>query len=211
MGAAAGVLSTKRERELKDEKVRLQSQAEVVDLRTSDALKYNADLVSAIDELRRERSGWNANNNSFDAKEKTMAADMHGFASGAHSALDEKERVSTRLRRLRHEYSQEVSLHDVSYDEDSKLIDELRAKHAELEAEDERIDELQKRLEFQAMRKRRDTQVLRVARRACGASRCKAGMWRGISDLLSCGRAGTLNTTPVHRRTRAHRHQRWLC
>ena len=36
-----------------------------------------------------------------------MSADMRSFASAAHAALDEKERMRSRLRRMRHEYRAE--------------------------------------------------------------------------------------------------------
>uniref|UniRef100_A0A7S4HDR8 Uncharacterized protein n=1 Tax=Prymnesium polylepis TaxID=72548 RepID=A0A7S4HDR8_9EUKA len=126
-GAAAGELATRQEREMHEKRKRLSAHLNVVEERASEAEQVNAGLESTINELRLARQRHTMHNNACAAKEKTMAFDMHGFAAGAHAALDEKERLAGRLRRLRHEYKQEVAGTDQELEVIHHTLNELQA------------------------------------------------------------------------------------
>mmetsp|Transcript_10862 Transcript_10862/g.28552 ORF Transcript_10862/g.28552 Transcript_10862/m.28552 type:complete len:363 (-) Transcript_10862:573-1661(-) len=141
-----------------EKRKRLSAHLNVVEERASEAEQVNAGLESTINELRLARQRHTMHNNACAAKEKTMAFDMHGFAAGAHAALDEKERLAGRLRRLRHEYKQEVAGTDQELEVIHHTLNELQERHAELIDAAEKDDEFIRRQECRAMRKRRDTQ-----------------------------------------------------
>ena len=71
------------------------------------AAAVNKALENMINELRRERESQLKLVHQREERERAMALDMRGFAASAHAALDEKERVKGRVRRMRHEWKQE--------------------------------------------------------------------------------------------------------
>ena len=57
---------------------------------------------------------------------------MHNFAASSHSALDERERLNGRLRRMRHEYRQEVAAFTHEFDDIHELLVAIQERHNEL-------------------------------------------------------------------------------
>ena len=73
----------------------------VAESRVSEAQNVNKQLEKCITELRLERKNVLAKKRKADEKEKQMVAEMRGFSATAHSALDEKEKVNAKEKRLR--------------------------------------------------------------------------------------------------------------
>jgi hypothetical protein len=75
----------------------------VLNSRLGEGAAYNAALARAINVLRRERREFLRQVKQGEERERVYAADMRGFSAAAHGALDDKERVASKLRRLQHE------------------------------------------------------------------------------------------------------------
>ena len=106
-----------------------------------------------INELRHERMEQLGATRSSAAREAAMAADMRSFSSAAHSALDEKERIKSRLRRFRHEWKSEKATVEAEMDALVEADRELDRLISQGELDEETALQLSKRKEFQAMRR----------------------------------------------------------
>lgn len=82
---------------------------ELLEARASESININTALEGAINKYRAERQDQKRFLLDTDAREKQMDKDMRAFRAAAHSALDDKERVRGRLRRMRHEWKLETA------------------------------------------------------------------------------------------------------
>ena len=130
----------------------LSHQVELFEARASESCNVNTALETCINELRRERADQLRFLKDKNEREQTMAVDMRAFGSAAHSALDEKERIKSRLRRMRHEWRLEKSTAEAVIGDLVQTERELDALIAQAEADEENFEEREKRAECRAMR-----------------------------------------------------------
>ena len=131
---------------------KLTNQLHLFDSRASDAMTLNRNLEKIINELRRERADQLQTVRSKEAREQSMSADMRSFASAAHTALDEKERIKGRMRRLRYEWKQERGTQEAEQATLQREEDELEHKIVQATAEEEAAVQDETRREALVMR-----------------------------------------------------------
>ena len=111
-GGAGGRLAKHREGSdaaMTEIERKLCSQLELFESRAAQAQGVNTGLETIINELRRERASQLSLVKTRADREHSMSVDMRSFAASAHGALDEKERIKSRVRRMRHEWKVERS------------------------------------------------------------------------------------------------------
>jgi hypothetical protein len=176
---------------------KLTAQLELLDARASDAATLNGHLERQINELRRQRADQLQMVRAREAREQAMSVDMRAFAAAAHTALDEKERVKGRMRRLRYEWKvergtqeteQATLLHEeedleqrilqATAEEEAAVQDEtrrealvMRANYRTGEARERRVGYLRNQLTALQMEFRKLGEVAGVAGRGTGADR----------------------------------------
>ena len=132
---------------------KLAGKVQLYESRAADAWLVNRSLETIINELRRERADQLQHVKAREGREGAMAQDMRAFATAAHAALDEKERIKGRIRRLKHEWKGERTTQDTE-------AATLRAQEEDLDriinhaaAEEERDLQQERRREAAQVRK----------------------------------------------------------
>jgi len=125
---------------------------ELLEARASESININTALEGAINKYRAERQDQKRFLLETDAREKQMDKDMRAFRAAAHSALDDKERVRGRLRRMRHEWKSETASAESDLQSLRTMEDELDKVIAIGEAAEEKDLQAFKRAESHQMR-----------------------------------------------------------
>eukprot|EP00964_Phaeocystis_antarctica_P162604 scaffold137143_cov39-Phaeocystis_antarctica.AAC.1 len=147
-------------------------------------MHMNKQLEMCITELRLERKGVLGKKRRADEQEKLMTGEMRGFSATAHSALDEKEKLKGKERRLRHEWEIESAAHTATL---TKLHEEdewLGTSIAHLDGREEEAQQLAKGEEYVEARAQRSAAERRASRLGYLASQC-LGMQREFDSLLA--------------------------
>lgn len=145
---------------------------QVAETRVSEAMHMNKQLEMCITELRLERKGVLGKKRRADEQEKLMTGEMRGFGATAHAALDEKEKVKGKERRMRHEWDIESTLHAATM---TKLHDEdewLETSIAHLDGREEEAQQIAKGEDYVEARARRSAAERRASRLGYLASQC---------------------------------------
>ncbi|KAL1495651.1 hypothetical protein AB1Y20_016517 [Prymnesium parvum] len=156
-----GVLAARNNKlaqRLENKRSALVEQLHNVEERAAALEHINTGLMDTINALRRGRQYHATQNAACAVKEKTMAIDMHGFSASAHAALDEKERLAARLRRLRHEYKFEVTAAEMEADAVNQSLKEEQERQLEFEQNAVRDAEWSRFQEYRAIRRHRAKQ-----------------------------------------------------
>jgi len=137
---------------------RLTAKLSLYESRASDANNVNKNLEIIINELRRERAEQLSMERAKTSREGLMTTDMRAYSSAAHSALDEKERIKSRLRRMRHEWRMEKGAAEAEAGALIVAEEELDRLISQMEADEEKWIQADKRREA---RHKRDVYALK--------------------------------------------------
>uniref|UniRef100_A0A7S2ID08 Uncharacterized protein n=1 Tax=Haptolina brevifila TaxID=156173 RepID=A0A7S2ID08_9EUKA len=156
-GGRGGRMNAAREtgeEKLSEQAKALTAKLQTFETRASDANHVNRNLEIIINELRRERAEQLALERAKEARETAMAADMRAYASAAHLALDEKERIKSRLRRMRHEWRVEKGSAEQEASVLQMACDDLDKINTQMEDNEEVHSQADKRKEARLIRDR---------------------------------------------------------
>ena len=174
-GAAGRIGKGKRDNndlDLMTKALNMTDQLELFESRTSQARDANAGLEKIINELRRERAQQQNTMRQRGEREGAMATDMRQFATTAHAALDEKERIKGRVRRLKHEWKLERAQQETEQMQLQRTLVDLEAAIETMQMEEETERQDATRLECREMREA--YKVVEVRERRLGYLRAQS-------------------------------------
>lgn len=140
------------------------AQLELQDGRASEAANVNLALEKMINELRRERASQLELVRARTEREQSMTVDMRTFAATAHAALDEKERIKGRIRRMRHEWKGEKTTQESEKLTLARTEADLERQIEMAQAEEEMANQDTTRRECREMREESKTAEYRELR-----------------------------------------------
>jgi len=146
------------------EKNKLSRNLQVTEERVAGAERLNKATVESINKLRRGRADFLRIAAKLEDRVAAMAADMKHFSQSAHSSLDEKEKVESRLKRQKFDYTNEVIHADHLFDMLQHDLQALEEKIAQAHAEHEKFLQAQRQNAFRDVRQRRDDDQKRELR-----------------------------------------------
>jgi len=146
------------------EKSRLTKALQVTEERVADAERLNKATVENINKMRRGRALFLEQTAKLEERVSAMVADMKHFSVMAHANLDEKEKIESRLKRQRYEYSNEIAHTEHVFEMLANELQTLDEKIANTNAEEDKLRQAERQNAFRSVRQQREDDQRRELR-----------------------------------------------
>ena len=163
-GIGAANLEKELNKRMMREKNRLSRALQVTEERVADAERFNQITVEQINKLRRGRADYMRQSAKLEERVASMAGDMKHFSQGAHASLDEKEKMESRLKRLRYDYNNELSHTEHVFGQLQEELQALEERIAMGHADEEQFLQTERQNTFRHVRQLREDEQKRELR-----------------------------------------------
>ena len=164
MKSGAAGLEKELNRRQQREKSRLTKALQVTEERVADAERLNKATVENINQMRRGRALFLEQTAKLEERVNAMVADMKHFSVMAHANLDEKEKIESRLKRQRYEYSNEIAHTEHVFEMLANELQTLDEKIAHTNAEEDKLRQAERQNAFRSVRQQREDDQRRELR-----------------------------------------------